>query len=133
MYDTNEQPPTKPILTSVDQLSVEALLQLRAEIETLLPATRLEDMNLEKELVIQYQQVKVLQEKVLKDNFAEPQHKAQIINSCKGALQELVTMQTKFHTAERLKNIESRLIKSLDKVPRKYLEEFFKYYESIEA
>ena len=46
---------------------------------------------------------------------------------------QLVTMQTKFHTSERLKEIEGRLIKALDKVPKQYLEEFFEWYASEEV
>ena len=39
----------------IDNMSVEELLALRAEIDARLPATSLKDMNLEKELIIPHQ------------------------------------------------------------------------------
>lgn len=114
---------------TIETATLQQLLDLRAEIDTRLPATALKNLNLEEELVIQFQVVKQLQTTTLASN-EESNKKAQVANTCAGVLQQLIRMQTEFHTAERLKNIESRLIKSLEVVPDKYLKEFFDWYES---
>lgn len=119
------------LLPLLEQLVVGDLLLIRSVIDSRLPATALKDMNLEEELVIQFQVAKALQSQTISGN-EEANKKAQTVNSTAGVLQQLVKMQTEFHTAERLKGIESRLIKSLEKIPEHYLHEFFAYYESEE-
>lgn len=118
-----------PGVVPMDQMEVRDLLELRARIDARLPATSLNQMNLEEELVIQYQTAKALQTSVL-NGGEEANKKAQTVNTCAAALQALVKMQAEYHTAERLKIIESRLIRALDRVPREYLEDFFAWYEN---
>lgn len=115
----------------VENMSQEELLMLRAEIDKYLNATKLSDMNLTEELVIQFQTAKAVQMEVL-GSMEEANKKAQMMNTCTAVLQNLVKMQTELHTAERLKEIESRLIKALEKVPSEYLEDFFEWYENAE-
>lgn len=117
----------------IDNMSVEELLALRAEIDARLPATSLRNMDLEKELVIQYLKVVALQTRVLEDDQTPANQLAQVSNAVAGTLQQLVTVQTKFHTSERLKEIEGRLIKALNRLPPDQMEEFFKWYESETA
>lgn len=119
-------------LISLDNLDTGELLALRAEIDIRLPSTSLQQMDLEKELVLQYHRVQALQERVLTDLGTPANQLAQVSNAVASTLQQLVTMQTKFHTSERFKEIESRLIRALDKVPEEYLVEFFEWYESQE-
>lgn len=128
MFD-DEYPIPTPGRLQFDQLDIANLLELRAKIDAALPALALKDMNLEEELVIQFLTAKTLQTTVVSSD-EEANKKAQTVNTCASALQALIKMQTEFHTAERLKAIEARLIKALDKVPKKYLEEFFEWYES---
>lgn len=111
------------------QLDVDELLILRSTIDNRLPATALKDMNLEGELVIQYQVAKALQTATL-SSHEEANKKAQTVNTCAAALQQLVKMQSELHNAERFKAIESRLIQSLEKVPENYLHDFFEFYEN---
>lgn len=111
-------------------LPVEELLKLRADIDKLLPATAMKDLDLEKELVIQFQVAKALQTETLASKTEEANRKAQVANTTASILQQLIKMQAEFHTAERLKNIESRLIRCLEKVPEQYLLEFFEWYEN---
>ena len=114
---------------SLDMLTQGELLTLRADIDSRLDATALQDMDLEKELVLQYQTAKALQLLVL-DSHEEANKKAQVMNTCANTLQSLVKMQAELHTAERLKAIEARLIRALDRVPQEHLEEFFGWYEN---
>jgi len=116
--------------SSLDMMSVAELLALKNEVEMRLPASSLTDMDLEEELVHQYQKVKMLQDEVLTDGETPANQKAQVANSVASTLQQLVTMQTKFHTSERLKEIEGRLIKTLNRMPEQYMTEFFAWYEN---
>ena len=121
------------IFEDIKDWDVEELLELRASIDALLPSTALRDMDLEKEMVLQYHRVVALQTRVLGDDRTPANQLAQVSNAVASTLQQLVTMQTKFHTSERLKEIEGRLIRALDKVPKQYLEEFFEWYASEEV
>lgn len=114
---------------NLDLMEVSELLDLRAEIDKRLPATSLSNMNLEQELVLQFFRVKELQSTVLNDTSVAANQQAQVANAVAQTLQHLVTMQSKFHTAERLKEIESRLIKTLNLMPEKHVQEFFLWYE----
>ena len=121
--------PKKDVLgVPLNEMSPYELLNLRAEIDGLLPAKSLKDMNLEEELVIQFQTAKAFQGEIL-NSYEESNKKAQVLNSCTATLQNLVRVQAEYHTAERLKQIESRLIRALEKVPAEYLKEFFEWYE----
>lgn len=108
------------------------MLRLRSEIDRHLPA-RLGDLNLEQELLQQYVRVKALQDEVLADGDTPANQKAQVAGQVASTLQQLVKMQSEWNTSERLKEIEARLIKALDKVPHEYLEVFFAWYESGET
>lgn len=117
----------EPIL--IADMDLRELLTLRAMIDARLPARALKDMNLEEELVVQYMTAKALQTSVLNGN-EEANKKAQTLNACATALQQLIKMQAEYHTAERLKNIETKLIRALERLPREPLVEFFAWYES---
>jgi hypothetical protein len=117
----------KPI--TLEDLSEYELLTLRETINSMLPVKHLKDLNISTEIVIQYQIAKALQSQTLESN-EESNKKAQVLNACAGALTSLAKMQSEYHTAERLKLIESKLIKALQNVPEKYLTEFFAFYES---
>lgn len=120
----------QPTLTA--GMSEGDLLRLRAEIDAQLPQS-LADLKLEQELLRQYGRVKALQEDVLEDGDVPANQKAQVAAQVAATLQHLVKMQSEWHTSERLKEIEGRLIRALEKVPAEYLEEFFKWYEGEDA
>lgn len=125
------QIPKKHRVTELGAMTVAELLSLRASIEALLPAVDLSQMDLEKELVLQFLKVKALQETVLEPDSGIPANQiAQVSNSVAQTLNNLVSMQAKLHTAERLKEIEARLIKTLNKLPPEHLQEFFDWYEA---
>jgi uncharacterized protein (UPF0147 family) len=113
----------------LDDMTTEDLIRLHASIEAKLPPAELGSMNLERELVMQYRRILALQEDVLTDDEVPANQRAQVSNAVAATLQQLVKMQSEFHTAERFKMIESRLIKALENVPAHYLEDFFAWYE----
>lgn len=132
MYHRGEVPsaqgsaPSRMLL--LKELTVTELIRLKGEIESLLPARNLSDLNLEEATVQQFLIAQELQQTVLAGE-EEANKKAQVINTCASTLAALVKMQTELHTAERLKEIEGRLIRCLEAVPSEYLKEFFNWYE----
>jgi len=133
MYDKSEQldPAGPPEPAPLAGFSIEGLLALRAQIDERLPATQLKDLDLETELVIQFQVVKTLQTRVMDDKTTPSNQRAQVANSCASTLQQLTKMQAEFYTSERFKAIESALIKLLRKWPEGEVETFFDEYETL--
>lgn len=107
---------------------INALLRARAEIDARLPASKLADLDLETEVVLQYQQTKQLLLDVLGGSSPANQ-KAQVANSCASILDQLIKMQARLYSAERLKAIEAALIKTLKTLPQDTQEAFFVQYE----
>lgn len=118
-------------VSELDELTELDLFTLRSQIDQRLPSPKFKDINLEEELVRQYQTAKALQLSVM-DSHEEAQKKASVLNACAATLQNLTRMQSEFYKAERFKEIESRLIQALKLVPREHLLEFFAWYESAE-
>lgn len=112
----------------LDAMEVEELLTLRDEIDERLPATKLSEINLAEELVLQFQKVKALQSKVI-DSNTSAQQKAAVANSCASALAQLVRMQTELYDAERMKTIEQILIQVMRDQPEHVQVAFFEKYE----
>lgn len=108
---------------------VDVLLGLRAEIDSVLPVMKLSSMNLEEELMIQFHIAKSLQTATLAQSFTEANKKAQVVNTTASTLQALIKMQTDFHTAERFKKIEVKLIECLRGLPEEMTTKFFEQYE----
>jgi hypothetical protein len=117
----------------VSLLSTAELLSLRGRIDERLPAMKLGSMNLEEELVLQFQTVKALQNDTLEDRFVEPNKKASVVNACASALSQIVKMQTDLHTAERFKTVEGLMIKALKTLPLETIEPFLVEYEKMGA
>lgn len=95
--------------TALNKMSVAELMDLRNDIDALLPATALNNINLEVEVMLQYQIAKELVSKTIAGGGAEPQQKAQVLNACTRILGDIVKMQTELFDAERIKMIENSL------------------------
>ena len=121
----------KRTIDDLDGMDVDELIELRDEIDARLPATKLADLNLAEELVLQFQKVKHLQTKVLQEVKTSAQQKAAVANSCASALSQLVKMQTELHNAERLKMIEQALIQVMRDQPESIQQAFFEKYERV--
>ncbi len=127
MYNRNQPPPDTPNTLNLDSLDQGTLLALRAQLDSLLPDMNLNNMNLEQEIVRQYKTAQALEAATLASN-EEANKKAQVLNSANAALQACVKMQSDLYTAERFKNIESRLIKALEVIPDEHIREFLDWY-----
>jgi hypothetical protein len=119
-----------PQQSSAKALSIDQLLEMRAQIDAQLPIRKLKDMDLEQELVLQVQSLQVLQRRVMDDMSGTPANQiAQCASSLSSALMNLVKMQSELHTSERLKKIESILIECVKTLPVKTQTAFFDAYE----
>jgi len=116
---------------ALDALSTGDLLILKSQVEQRLPARSLKEMNLEEELVEQYLTVKALQERVLSGEGVSPSQLAQVANQVAGTLQQLVKMQTEYHTSERFKAIEGLMVKYMRRLPLSVAEDFLAEYEAL--
>jgi hypothetical protein len=115
----------------LEKYDVAELLQLRAEIDAALPARNLADLDLETEIVVQYQQTKALQAAVINDSGVPANQRAQDANSCAAVLEKLMKMRTELHTAERIKTIEQILIRALKLLPQEAALQFLDEYERM--
>jgi uncharacterized protein (UPF0147 family) len=114
----------------VERMEIDQLLELRARIQARLPM-RLNEIDLEGELMLQYQQGRALLAKIINDSGTPANQKAQVQNSCASTLESLLKMQIALHTAERMKRIEQLLIKVVKTLPREQQEAFFAAYEKL--
>lgn len=125
-----EPDPTHHLQVNLDQLSPDELLELRKEIDQRLPTSSLNDLNLEKELVLQLLTVQKLQREVLAESDIPANQKAQTVNAVAANLATLAKLQTEVYTSERLKKVEQVLIESLQALPEGAQQAFFEHYET---
>lgn len=118
-------------LPDISLFSTTELLLLRSKIDQLLPPMELSKMNLEQELVRQYQTVLALQSDTIAEERTDAAKKAAVVNATAASLQHLVKLQTDLFTAERFKAIESLLIKHLKLLPKETVEAFMKQYSQL--
>lgn len=123
--------PTHHLQVNIDQLTPEELLELRKEIDQRLPTSSLNDLNLEKELVLQLLTVQKLQREVLAEADIPANQKAQTVNAVAANLATLAKLQTEVYTSERLKKVEQVLIEALQTLPTSAQEEFLAHYERV--
>lgn len=119
------------IPTNLDKLTEAELFALHDEVTQRLPPASLKVLNLETELVRQYQRALALQADALDDESVPANQKALLLNAVSGTLNRLVEMQAKYHTTERLKAIEGSLIKALKVIPDEHIQAFLDEYEHI--
>jgi hypothetical protein len=119
---------------NLSNFTLQDLLKLRAEIEQKLPARSLKDIDLERELVLQWMASQELQNRILQDQETPANQKAQVANSTATILQQLGKLQIEIHSSERLKKIEAILIETLQTLPTEAQEAFFvAYAEALEG
>ena len=92
---------------------------------------KLSDINLESELLGQYEKVCKLQKDVIDDEDTPVNQRAQVANAVASTLQQLLKMQTEFYTSERFKALEALMIKALKKMPAEAAEAFVAEYEEM--
>jgi hypothetical protein len=119
--------------TDLEKMDVGQLLDLRQRIEALLPARKLADIDLEQEIVLQYLAAQALMQKTSIAVDIPANQKAQVQNSCASILDQLLKMQTRIYSAERMKAIEQVLIKVLKTLPEEAQRQFFHDYERMKV
>lgn len=107
------------------------LRKLRREIDGLLPVDTMATLNLEAELVEQYNKTKGLMNEVLDDEETPANQKAQVANSVVGALGQLVKLQEDLKRQETLKIMEACLIDVVKTLPDERKVEFYADYERL--
>lgn len=118
----------RQLLKTLPAAEVDNLWQAMNELR---PTKRLADVNLEHELLAQYETVKRLQYEVLEDDAIPANQRAQVANTVAATLQQLVKMQTDFYNAERFKAIETLMIKALKNMPPEVAARFLQDYETL--
>jgi len=130
--DPIEKPPKPPSIVEtlgIGTLNEVELIQLRAEIDKMLPTKALVDLNLERELVLQLITVQNLQHTTLSDENVPANQQAQTANTVAAALATLSKLQAEVYTSERVKRLEQILIESLNTLPKEAQETFLDLYE----
>lgn len=129
MRDPFLEPPPSARKPTPTELSVDELLEMRAQIDAKLPVKDLKDMDLSRELVLQTLALQALQRRVLREEETPANQVAAVANALSSALSNLVKMQNDLYTSERMKRVELILIECLDTLPEKVQRKFFEMYE----
>lgn len=118
----------EPTDDTLEGLTQEELLVLRQKLDARLVNQRLADINLERELVLQFSQTKLFLAKIIDDKSIPANQRAQAINSCSSILAQLIKMQTDLYSAERLKAMESACVKAMKTMAPEAQEVFLSRY-----
>ena len=122
---------SEPLKDPLKGMNAKDLRRLRSEIDKLLPSNKVSDLNLEEELVEQYQKIKYLMDEVSESTDVGASHKAQVANSVVGTLGQLVKMQEDLRRQETFKVMEGVLIEAIKRLPAAVKDEFFTEYARI--
>jgi hypothetical protein len=118
-----------PVDFDLANLDPDALLDLRAEIDQLLPVKHLKDLNMQRELVVQLLTTQRLQNSAMKDDEVPANQKGQIASQVASILGTLGKLQIDVYSSERLKIIEGILIETIKNLPMEQQETFLTAYE----
>lgn len=104
------------------------LLSLRDKIDGKLTGITLADVDLVSEMLFQLKRAKELQNDTKKDTTVPSNQRAQIQNSLGTLLERLSKYQIELHSSERLKRIETVLIRTMKTQPPEIQTAFFEAY-----
>jgi len=105
------------------------LRRLKNMVDSLLPSQRVKDLDLEDELMQQYEKTKSLMDDCIDDCETSPNQKAQVANSVVNTLGQLVKLQEDLRMQQTLKIMEQALIDTIKGLPKELKDEFFEEYE----
>lgn len=111
-------------------MSNDDLLSLRQKIDLRLK-TDLSRLNLAEELGLQYRAAMVLLDSIQDDQDVPANQRAQVLNSVRTTLGEIIKQQKVVFNAERLKRYESAMLKVLQSLPPEQTRIFFDLYEEF--
>lgn len=115
--------------TRLEAMTEEELLDLRSQVDALLPIRRLKDVSMEVELVRQLGVVHRLQAEVIDDENTPANQRAQVAGQVANVLAVLSKLQVELYSSERLKKIEAVLIETINMMSPEAQEFFFQEYE----
>lgn len=113
------------------RMTTAELLKARQEIDQHLPPAELSEMNLEKELIMQYRTACTLQTDVLADDEVPRNQQAQVLNAVTASLDRLTKLQADLYTTERYKGLEQILIRHLKSLPEDTAKAFLADYRVL--
>lgn len=113
----------------LDSMDLEELLALRDEVAAKLPVSALKDIDLEQELVLQFQRNKRLQTEVAQADDVPTNQRAQVSNSVRSGLMELIKLQQAVYNAEQCRKMEAALAKALRTLPEEAQRVFYDAYQ----
>jgi len=117
--------PGKPDLLA--GLSDEELISLRTKIDLKLQVD-LSRINLAEEIGMQYRSAMVLLQSIQDDSSVPANQRAQVLNSIRTTLSDIIRQQKVVYSAERLKRYEVALKKVLEQLPAESTRVFFDLY-----
>ena len=115
----------------LEGMSSDDLRRLKSRIDDLLPDSSLKSLNLESELLQQYQRVLRLQEEVLHDQDCPANQRAQVAGQVGSTLQHLIKLQEDLSLTTTLRAMEEALIESLQLLPEEARKAYFVEYERL--
>lgn len=116
-------------MPDIADYSITELLKLRDLIHLRLPASHLKDINLEEELIFQFIQAKEAMRLVAEDDAIAPNQKAQMVNAVSSIITQISKLQMELFSSERVKHMESTIIKVMQGQPDEVKEAFLVEYE----
>lgn len=128
-----QKAPASQSRINLRDLSLTDLMQLREDINGRLPPRKLAEVDLEEELVLQFQQGKALFNSVIADQNVPTNQRAQVANSCTALLEHLTKLQDSLFNSERIKALELALVRAIRDLPEAQQLAFFTNYEKIYA
>lgn len=128
----NSQNPTgksnvELVLQLLSKMDESELAEVRNGIDELQPLD-LEALDLTAELALQYRQAKALLQEVQRDSATPANQKAQIFNTVRNQLGDIVKQQESVYSMERLKTFETALLKAANAMTPDARDLFFDLY-----
>ncbi len=120
---------SKDLKSALKEMPAKELRKLMAMIESLLPGQKVKSLDLEDELMQQYDKTKELMDSCINDQDIAPNQKSQVANSVVSTLGHLVKLQEDLRLQQTLKLMESTLIDVIKTLPQEAKDEFFVEYE----
>lgn len=110
------------------------LVRHMSELRKYLPPLKLEEVNVEEQMLLQLAILGELQGSVIGDENISVQHKVQAANAVSKAIADLADRQHDLYSSERVKRLETALIKAVrEHMPEEATEAFLLVYARIAA
>ena len=123
--------PVMAASVNLDAMPELEMRKLAARLASKLPEKSIKSLNLEEELMTQYQRVLDLQSEVIHDSEIPANQRAQVAGQVASTLQQLIKLQEDLDLQTTLRNMEAALIESLKTLPEEAQKTYFAEYEML--